>query len=455
MRWLRELLSDVVIATGGAIVVFSLGLTLLILVTAVPIGNPYIGLFTFIILPGAVAAGLVLFIFGALLARTEGRFSIGPTLRRLRRAYMLGFFESRQRRRLAFFVVAGVTETVLLSIGGFRVARFMDTPRFCGQVCHQVMEPEFTAYQVSPHARVACVSCHIGSGESWLVRSKISGTRQVIAVLLNSYHRPIPTPVEHLRPARETCEVCHWPQKFSGDVVRTRSRFAEDEANTPAVSTIILKVGGAGPGRSSGIHWHVAALVWYMPLDEKRQEIPWVGVEGNERELTQYFEPNQRIEPQDIEKKKRLMDCVDCHNRATHIFRSPAALLDQALALGTIDPALPYIKREGLKALEPPSPSRAEAFNRVEALEGFYRASYPQVYDEKKEALARSLGELREMALLTTFPEMRVTWQTHPDNLGHSQWPGCFRCHGKLAEPASGKKISADCNLCHQFLPGR
>jgi len=304
---------------------------------------------------------------------------------------------------------------------------------------------------------VSCVSCHIGSGESWLARSKISGTKQIFAVLLDTYNRPIPSPVEELRPARETCEVCHWPQKFSGDVVRTRSRFADDEANTRQNVTLILKVGGAGPAEASGIHWHVAAQLWYLPLDEKRQEIAWVGVEGAGGDLTEYFDPSQKdnITPQMIEKGKRLMDCIDCHNRATHIFRSPADLIDTALAQGTIDPGLPYIKREGLKALVPPSASLSEALNRVESIGGFYRASYPQLYDEKKEALARSLDGLKEVARLTTFPEMGVTWQTHSDNVGHPSGPGCFRCHGKLAEPASGKSISIACDNCHQLSTGQ
>ncbi|MBI4297032.1 MAG: NapC/NirT family cytochrome c [Chloroflexi bacterium] len=375
-----------------------------------------------------------------------------------REYFRLDFKDSRQRRRLLFFLVAGVIEIVLLAIGGYRLAQFMDTPEFCGELCHSVMKPEYVAYQNSPHARVECVDCHIGEGASWLVKSKISGLRQVAAVTLNTYQRPIPSPVEELRPARETCEECHWPQRFAGDLVRVRRHFLQDAANTEQVNTLVLRVGGGEFPIARDIHWHIGAKVWYLPLDEKRQEIAWVGVEAQDGQLVEYLDPQKAtdVSPERIKADKRLMDCVDCHNRATHIFYSPDALIDKALALGQIDPALPFIKREGMKALNPISSSLEEANSKIDSIHEFYATSYPQIYEEKGVAIVRAIEQLKGIAKLTTFPEMKVDWETHPNNIGHLQSPGCFRCHGKLETATEGGKdqvIRADCTLCHYPLP--
>ncbi len=372
--------------------------------------------------------------------------------------FRLDFKEPRQRRRLLFFVTAGAIELLLLSIGGYRMAAFMDTPEFCGEVCHSVMRPEYVAYQNSPHAKVDCVACHIGEGASWLVKSKISGVRQVAAVALNTYSRPIPSPVEELRPARETCEECHWPNKFAGDLVRVRRHFQQDEANTETVNTLVLRVGGGESDVARGIHWHVSARVWYLPLDEKRQDIGWVGVARETGKLEEFVDPSRAglVTPERLAAEQRPMDCVDCHNRATHVFYSPETLIDAALAQGKIDRALPFIKREGLRALNPASSHLDEAMVRVESIREFYRTSYPKVSQEKPAAIDAAVRQLRQVAELTTFPEMKVGWQTHPVNIGHLQSAGCFRCHGKLvsvSEESKGKVVSSECSVCHYSLP--
>ena len=365
--------------------------------------------------------------------------------------------QPRQRRRLIFFVTAGFIEVILLAIGGYRLAQYMDTPEFCGDFCHTVMKPEYVAYQNSPHANVDCVACHIGPGASWLVKSKISGLRQLIAVTFNTYDRPISSPVEDLRPARGTCEKCHWPKKFSGDLVRMRRHYLEDEQNTERVDTRVFKVGGGEFEVARDIHWHIGAEVWYLPLDERRQEIGWVGIDVEDGELEQYIDPERvaEVSPERIKDEKRLMDCIDCHNRATHIFYSPEDLIDKALAQGGIDRSLPFIKREGLKALDPVNPSLDQAMGKVESIDEFYRTSYPQTYAESGEAIDEAIGELKEIARLTTFPDMKVSWETHPDNIGHLEWPGCFRCHGKLVATTGdreGEVIDASCNSCHYPL---
>lgn len=457
MGRIRGLFSDLFIASGVAIVIFSIGLVLLILITAVPVGNPYIGLFVFIYLPILLVIGGALFVFGTVLTRREGRFSVRDSIRQLVKAYAGAFAEPQQRRRATFFLAAGVVEVLVMAMGGMRLAAFMDTPTFCGQVCHNVMYPEFTVYQNSPHARVSCVQCHIGPGAPWLVRSKVSGVRQVLATTFNTYDRPIPAPVKELRPARETCEVCHWPQKFSGDLVRVIRHYADDEANTERSQTMIFKVGGGAPGVARGIHWHIGAQVSYLPLDEARQMIAWVGIEREDGQREAFVDPARvsEISEERIARDKRLMDCVDCHNRATHIFRSPSELIEEALARGKIEAGLPYIKKKGMEVLTPPSASLDQALAKVESLRAFYRDSYPRVYAEKADSLGRSLEELKQIARLTTFPDMKVTWETYARNIGHTKSPGCFRCHGKLVSAGKGQRLSAECNLCHAFSPGR
>lgn len=361
----------------------------------------------------------------------------------------------RHREKLLFLMFAGAIGIILLVIGGYQLVEFTDSTAFCGRLCHDVMYPEYTAYQASPHSRVLCSECHVGSGVDYLVRSKVTGIPQIIAVLTDSYERPISTPVENLRPARETCEQCHRPERFAGDLVRVHTSYLPDEQNTEKVDTRVLRVGGGEFEVARDIHWHIGAMVWYLPLDEKRQEIAWVGVESN-GQLTEYIDPDKAslVTPQRIADEKRLMDCMDCHNRATHIFRSPQELIDMALAQGKIDKSLPFIKREGVQVLDPPNSSLEEAFAKVEAIREFYRTSYPQVYAEKGQAIGEAITELREIARLTTFPKMNVNWKTYIDNSGHTESPGCLRCHGKLEATGGeqeGKVIVDSCDACHYF----
>lgn len=363
----------------------------------------------------------------------------------------------RHRDKLLFLMIGGAISLVMLVIAGYQLVEFTDSPAFCGRLCHDVMYPEYTAYQASPHSRVSCSECHVGSGADYLVRSKISGIPLVFSTLFATYHKPIPVPVDNLRPARETCEQCHRPDKFSGDLVRTHTTYKPDENNTEVVDTRVLRVGG-GEGTARDIHWHIAADVWYVPLDKSRNEIAWVGVDLGGGEMEEYVDPAKaaQVTPDLIEDEKRLMDCIDCHNRATHVFKSPETLIDEALAEGRIDKTLPYIKREASSALDPANSSIEEATAKVEAIADFYRANYPDIYAQKSYAVDEAVVQLQEVARLTTFPFMNVTWESYPSNLGHQESPGCFRCHGKLVATSGelqGKPIDVGCESCHFLLP--
>jgi hypothetical protein len=329
----------------------------------------------------------------------------------------------------------------------------MDSVTFCGLTCHDVMAPEYTAYQNSPHSRVECVACHIGPGASWFVQSKLSGTWQVIAVAFNIYPRPIPTPVENLRPARETCEACHWPQRFGGNRLRVVPKFADDEANTGSKSVLLMHIGGGGGGPGiHGFHMAQGIEVEYAATDQKRQNIVWVRYRDASGKTVEYFAPD--VKPADVAKLPvRLMDCIDCHNRPTHVFDLPERALENALAVGEIDASLPFAKKTGTEVLKASYPSRDQAATAIPAaLETFYREKYPQVYSSRQAQVARSAKSVLAIYNRNIFPHMRVTWGTYINNIGHTDFPGCFRCHDDQHTSKDGRKISQDCNSCHNLL---
>ncbi len=362
----------------------------------------------------------------------------------------------RHRGRLIFLMTAGALGIMLLVMGGYQLIEFMDSTAFCGRLCHDVMYPEYTVYQASPHSRVTCSECHVGSGADYLVKSKLSGIPLIITTITGNYDRPIPTPVENLRPARDTCEQCHRPERFAGDLVRQHTTYSTDEMNSEKVDIRVMRVGGGEAETAQNIHWHIAAKVWYLSLDPERQDIVWVGVEKEDGMLDEYVEPGNdtEVSQQQIDDEKRLMDCMDCHNRATHIFYSPDELIDEAMVQGKIDSGLPFIKRESLAALDPPNDSLEEAFTKIEAIKDFYKNDYPRIYGEKKEVIDGTIRELKEIARLTTFPHMQLKWDTYIDNSGHIEFPGCFRCHGKLVAvsgPDEDETIDMECESCHYF----
>ncbi|MDD4859623.1 MAG: NapC/NirT family cytochrome c [Dehalococcoidales bacterium] len=362
-----------------------------------------------------------------------------------------------RRAKALFLMFAGAISLMLLVLGLYNLVAFTDSVGFCGTLCHDVMYPQYTAYQASPHSRVACAHCHVGSGADYLVRSKVTGIPLIFSTLTDSYERPIPTPVRNLRPARDTCEQCHRPERFAGDLVRVRTTFLTDETNTEVTDARVLKVGGGQDEVARDIHWHIAANVWFVSQDAKRQEIDWVGVEGAGGYTREYIDPAATggLTPAQINSEKRLMDCIDCHNRATHIFRSPEYLVDAAMVEGTIDKSLPFIKKEITDILYPAQPSLEQANAALEQIKDFYRVKYPQIYNTKQAAIDKSITEAKNVARLTTFPHMQVTWETYGNNAAHQESPGCFRCHGKLVEKTAagtGPTIDVSCDLCHVEL---
>jgi hypothetical protein len=315
------------------------------------------------------------------------------------------------------------------------------------------MEPEFTAFQNSPHSKVECVNCHIGAGASWFVRSKLSGVGQVWAVAVHSYPRPIPTPVHNLRPARETCETCHWPQKYGEDRLRVLPKYAEDEANTLTKTVLLMKVGGGNHGAGiHGTHLGPGVRIRYAHSDEGRQTIPWVEYsDANTGRKTTYMAAGAKPDPAGM--PVREMDCMDCHNRPSHSYQLPERAVDEAMYSGAISTALPLARKASLELLKKPYRSRAEAAMEIPAaFEKHYRDVYPAVYSRLQAEVARSGQGVLAVYNRNIFPDMNVTWGIYPINIGHTDFPGCFRCHDDSHTSADKKTISQDCSACHNVL---
>ncbi|MBI4387822.1 MAG: NapC/NirT family cytochrome c, partial [Candidatus Omnitrophica bacterium] len=340
-----------VIAGIAAIVLFACLLFLIILDFIAKEHNPYVEAVAFLILPGFLVAALLLVVYGAWRERRQ----------RVKRGYVRRFphidFNHPTHQKIALVAVGVVTLFLLFSMyGTYRAYEFTESVAFCGTICHQVMEPEHTAYQHSPHARVTCVQCHIGPGAGWYVRSKLSGAYQIYSVIAKKYSRPIETPVKNLRPAQETCEQCHWPQKFFGAIDQDRHYFLSDETNSPWNVRMLMFVGGGTPpyGKREGIHWHmnINNKVYYVASDEKRQTIPWVkAIHPDGKEEVFVDKESEFTADKPPAGEMRRMDCIDCHNRPSHVFKSPDATVNEAMAYGAIDRELPFIKRESVKAL--------------------------------------------------------------------------------------------------------
>ncbi len=421
--------------------------------------NPYIGIFAYVILPAVFLAGLLVIPVGMWLRRRR-LVAEGVSAEERRRFPRLDF-NSPQLRRLATLVLAltGVN-AVIFGLSSFLAVEHMESVEFCGTTCHTVMQPEYTAYQQSPHSRVTCVQCHIGPGASWFIRSKIDGLRQVWRTMRDTYERPVETPLLTLRPARETCEQCHWPEKHYGDKIHVFARFDDDEANTPSYTAMLFKTGGGtlDTGRHGGIHWwHIFSdnKIRFV-TDEKRNDVSWVELTTPDGEVRTYTREDDELPPsQEIEARARVMDCIDCHNRPTHLMEVPGKALDEILEYRPELVALPFFKREALAAVESDGyPTHVEGVNAVrEAVRGFYQESYPEVWRDRKQVVESGADAASRVYARSFFPEMETNWETHPNHIGHEDFTGCFRCHDEELATADGEHvISLDCEKCHAFL---
>jgi len=409
----------------------------------------YIGLVIYILLPAVMVMGLLLIPIGMFFQRKKKFKPESPWPK-------IDLNESKYRN--AFFVFSiGTTLFLFISaIGTYQAFHYTESVDFCGKVCHDVMNPEYTAYQNSAHARVSCVDCHVGTGADWYVRSKLSGLYQVYAVVADVYPRPIPTPVQNLRPARETCEKCHWPQKFYAQKLRTERHYLNDEQNTPWDINLIMKIGSehSALGLKEGIHWHINPdiKVEYIPTDDRMQELPWIRYTNLTTNETVVFQNED--DPLDEEQintaEIKTMDCMDCHNRPSHSYKPPAFFVNEALTAGLIPVELPEIKSVAMEICTEEFTTKDSAnFYIKQTINEYYESNYEDSSANYKDLIEQAISGLQTIYNQNIFPEMKVRWDAYPNNIGHLEFNGCFRCHDDLHVSDEGSAIRKDCNLCH------
>lgn len=413
--------------------------------------NPYIGIFFFLVLPALFVLGLILIPLGAWVERRRRAAGKAPSAVAWPR---IDLNDPKQRAVAIGVFALTIANIVIVSLGAYRGVEYMDSVAFCGQVCHAPMKPEFAAHASQPHAQVACVECHVGPGASSFARAKLAGTRRVVAVALNRYPRPIVATPDKLLSAGETCERCHWSEQFHGDKVRRIVEYANDEKNTESVTTVRVHVGGGNGrmGTATGIHWHmnVANVIEYVASDATRQAIPYVRMTDAAGNVREYFA--EGVTPETLPKsERRRMDCTDCHNRPSHAIAGTAErAVNEAMARGEVPTTLPFIHREAAKALKGSYPSQEAGAGEISrALREFYRAEQPQIAAARGADIDRAVQGVQAVFRRSVFPEMHVGFGTYPNNIGHIDFPGCFRCHDDAHTAKDGKKIGQDCDTCH------
>jgi nitrate/TMAO reductase-like tetraheme cytochrome c subunit len=451
--WVRPALffgNNLVSIAGGAVTTAS-GVTMigywLVEIFGRPNDNPYLGIIFFLLLPALFVIGLLLIPIGIWL-RYRKLHAAGqiPT-----RYPKVDLNDRMFRHGLDIVLLATIINVLVVAMASYRGAAYMDSPQFCGQSCH-VMHPEYTAYKISAHSHVDCVDCHIGSGATSYFAAKVNGTKQLLEVTFDRYPTPIESPVQSLRPARYICEGCHTPARFIGEKLLVKSSFADDEKNTETQTVLVLHLGGRDSlSHLTGIHGIHLGQIEYITNDPTRTTIPWVrklNEDGSETVFATAAAGNGI--PQG---EHRVMDCIDCHNRAAHTFVTAEEAINRAMADGAVSPDLPWVHKKGLELIKANYSTEAEAAQKIpQQLQAFYQSEHPDVLATKA-ALVKSAGE----ALVTiysqnVFPYMKVTWGTHPNHIGHMTYPGCFRCHdgGHIAK--NGTSITQDCAACHNLL---
>ncbi len=408
--------------------------------------NPYLGILTFVAAPAFLALGVFMMIGGWLFSHrrlVKQARGESPLL------LSIDFSRPDHRRNFVVFAVCAMVFLLVSALGSYHSFHFAESVAFCGQTCHVPMKPEHATYLVSPHARVGCTECHVGPGAVSFIKAKLNGVTQLKNTLLSSFPRPIETP-HNLSPAQDTCERCHWPKKYYGDVEQTFTRFLSDETNTAYTARLVMKVGGgdATHGPVGGIHWHMnlGNKVEYITTKADRQVIPWVRFTNAKGEQTVYQTSEFKDDP--AKSHVRTMDCMDCHNRPAHQFRSASDSADLALSLKKIDSTLPFIKSNLVAILSHTNATEAEGLAYIDSS---LKKAYPKA-DAK--LIAAAIKETQESFSNSIFPEMKADWRRYPNNIGHKNWPGCFRCHDGKHKTGDGKKKieASDCNSCHLIL---
>jgi len=443
-----------ILAAGSALII----IFFLIAMTLFDTDNTgsYAGIFVYIVLPVFLIIGLILIPIGmsrrSRRIKREGEESVVSKI-------IIDFSNQRHWNAVGLFILVTILFLLITGIGTYKAFHYTESNEFCGTLCHSVMEPEWVAYQESAHSRVACVSCHVGEGAEWYVKSKLSGLYQVYSVTFNKYPSPIETPVHSLRPARETCEECHWPEKFYSSNLHNEKNYLADSANTRWNTMLKMKIGSEhrAHGLVEGIHWHINSdiKVEYIASDRKREYLPWVRyVNKATGDTIVYNDIYDTLDQEALDTLElREMDCLDCHNRPSHQFLPPQKFVDDMMATGTIPVGLPEVKSMAMQLFNNTFSTRDSGAMLIrEEVNNFYNSSYPEFAAENQAMIDQAIEGLLAAYNKNIFPEMKASWDAYPNHIGHSEFNGCFRCHNGNHESEDGKVISRDCNLCHIIL---
>jgi len=415
----------------------------------------YLGLYIYIILPAFLVLGLILIPLGVVI-------NIRKQKAAQQNEDLWPMIDLNKRKDWATVVKIFLITTIFLvasAMGSYRAFQYTESNEFCGQLCHQVEEPEYVTYQHSSHARVTCVECHVGQGADWYVKSKLSGLYQVYSTLFKKYPRPVPTPIHSMRPERETCERCHWPEKFYSRKLRVQRSYLADSANTEWNISLVMKIGPEfkSMGNSEGIHWHINKnfKIDYVANTRDRESIPWVKLTNLKTgEVKLFLDEENPLDQNTLDTLEvRTMDCLDCHNRPSHLFKSAPDYVDNAFVTGLMPKNIPYFKQAAMEALKMPFQDKDIAMREInKTVLKYYRDEHPEVLKSDEQRVLKAIAAVQGEYKLNAFPYMRADASQYPNHIGHLESEGCFRCHSGRHKTAKGETISRDCESCHTII---
>jgi hypothetical protein len=339
---------------------------------------------------------------------------------------------------------------LLVLVGGTYGWEYSNSPKFCGTTCH-TMPPQNAVYMVSPHANVTCEECHIGRASFFNQLSRKSqGLKEAYFQIFHLYELPIRA--KALRPAADTCEKCHRPETFSNDSLHVIPHYGNDADNTATSTYLILKTGGGTKreGLGRGIHWHIENPVYYYATDELGQNIPYIKVKNADGTFTGYVDVESGFNVASVDESQlKRMDCITCHNRVTHNFQQPGVSVDESMSRGLISASIPNIRNRAVVAISTTYASRDEAFKAMDAVTEAYKNT--DYYTGHEAEIQAAVDEMKVIYDRTVFLDEKVDWTTHPNNIGHINTPGCFRCHDGKHLNDRDQAIRLECNLCHSI----